>query len=193
MSCPSENVGVSRENVVVSRPLGSVSKHEECVKPASVTLGKYECVHMRVNCGLCDGSVRRKSCIGTATEKSSLYKSAEGDPQSKRGGGEAKKVAELSEGTRNLKREGKFKLVPGSSPPIFSPLKKSSKSNDKNPYMGSRGTPTKRKLVQNQTVKTLISLFNTQGEPELPGDVFKLESPAKRRRRTESKLNDHPD
>ena len=118
-------------------------------------------------------------------------------PQSERGGGEAKKVAELSEGSRNLKREGKFKskLVSGISPPTFStfsPLKKSS-SNDKNPYMGSRGTPTKRKLVQNQTVKTLILLFNTQCEPELPGDVFRLESPAKRRRRTETKLNDHPD
>ena len=69
-SSTSKNVAVSRENVAMS--------HEKVV---SVTLGRDECVHMRVKCGLCDGSVRQKSCIGTATEKSGLYKSAEGGPK----------------------------------------------------------------------------------------------------------------
>ena len=133
--------------------------------------------------------MKQKSCIGTATSRtSSLYNSAEGGPQSKRGGGEAKIVAELSGGNnnKNLKGVGHFKskLVPETSPPtLFSPVKKFFISEAKNPYMGTRGTPTKRKLIENKTVKTLISLFDTRCEPDLPGDELIGESPAKRRRR----------
>ena len=84
--------------------------------------------------------------------------------------------------------------MPETSPPsLFSPVKKLSKIEAKNPYMGSRGTPTKRKLVESRKVKTLISLFDTQYEPDLPGDEINVESPAKRRRRTFTELNDHPD
>ena len=44
------------------------------------------------------------------------------------------------------------------------------------------------------TVKTLIGLFDTQREPELPGGAaVGLESPAKRRRKAFTKLNDHQD
>ena len=179
----SKNVAVSHENVAMSRRNVAMSRMTD----VSVTLGEEKCVHMRVKCGLCDGSVKQKSCIGTATTRiSSLYNSAEGGPQSKRGGGEAKIVAELSEGNKNLKGVGHFKskLVPETSPPtLFSPVKKFSKSEAKNPYMGSRGTPTKRKLVENKTVKTLISLFDTRCESDLPGDELIGESPAKRRRR----------
>ena len=70
-------------------------------------------------------------------------------------------------------------------PHLFSPVKKLSKNKneDKNPYMGSRGTPVKRKLVEDNNIKTLISLFDTRLEPVLPGDENISESPAKRRRR----------
>ena len=119
--------------------MGSVSKYEMYVKPASVTPSLDECVHMRTKCGLCDGSVRKKSCIqyGTATTKSSLYTSAEGGPQPRRGGGEAKKVAELFEGTRKLKRDGRIKIVPGNIPPLSSPFKNSTSSEHKNSYKES--------------------------------------------------------
>ena len=85
--------------------MGSMSKREECnttavvalgldkcYKTAGVALSLDECVHMHGICGLCNGSVKKKWCIGTTTKNSSLYTSAEGGPQSKREGGEAKKV-----------------------------------------------------------------------------------------------------
>ena len=77
--------------------------------------------------------------------------------------------------------------MPGNIPPLPSPFKNATSSEHKNPYIGSRGTPIKRKLIQNQIVKTLIGLIDMQLEPELPGGAggLALESPAKRRRKAE--------
>ena len=128
--------------------------------------------------------MKQKSCIGTATPRTScLYNSAEGGPQSKRGGGEAKMVAELSSGNSKYGKGVFSKLVTETSSTLLSPVKKISENQHKNPYMGSRGTPVKRKLVEDNNIKTLISLFDTRLEPVLPGDANFSESPAKRRRR----------
>ena len=97
----SKNVAVCHENVAVSHKNVAMRRNTD----VSVNLNETKCVHMRVKCGLCDGSVKQKSCIGTATPTTScLYNSAEGGPQSKRGGGEAKMVAELSSGNNNKHR-----------------------------------------------------------------------------------------
>ena len=138
---------------------------------------------MHGECGLCDGSVRKKSCIqyGTATS-SSLITRAEGGPQPKRGG-KAKKIAELFEGPRNSERERGIKIVSENIPPFSTPVKNLKLSEIKKPYMGATGlmgTPIKRKLVQNQSIKNLIGIFYTRSEPELPGGADKCESPAKR-------------
>ena len=98
---------------MVDRLVGSVSKHDKCGRPAGEARDLYECVHMRVKCGLCDGSVRKKSSIqyGPATiQLSSLSTSAEGGPQSKLGRGEARKVAGIFEGAGKTKRDGEVKL-----------------------------------------------------------------------------------
>ena len=123
---------------VEGRAVGSASVGEQWAA--------VKCVHMHemksgpdcVQCGLCDGSVRPKLCTNPVLKTSSShFKSAEGGPHSKRGGG---KTSELAS---NFNKRGKFKK--GMTTPDSTKIFSFSNSEAKNPYRGgvTVSTPTK--------------------------------------------------
>ena len=152
--------------------MGSVSK----------TWAVRKCVHMHVGenvpevgqCGLCDGSVRPKMCTDLGLEQSSShFKSTEGGPQSKKGGGKTFELASTF-----IKR-GNFKK--GMTTPKSAKVFSMPESESKNPYRVVVSTPTKRKLMLTNNTQHLICKFEAKTGSDLPGVSVSSESPAKRR------------
>ena len=93
-----------------------------------------------------------------------------------KGGGKTGSFASIFEGARTKKKGG------GVTKPSLDRKYSTPNKNNHSFRGGNVGncTPTKRKLISDNNIQNLISIFNTNTESKLPNEWDKSESPAKR-------------